>query len=191
MPPEKRQQILDLLAAGWTQKKVAEKLGVHRSTVRRAKLQAEAEGQEQTPAAETGDPTRRLQALRDGFLTVAESVMEDLLEKAEKGKSSSQKLVQAKIAQQAAIEAKAALDHTHGLPDELPDDDEDKRETVLKAWYHHAKNSSTAARQLAAALGIKSAATQPVQVIFERPVPDEDGEAPPSPALPGEDPRLH
>lgn len=191
---ERDQAILDLRAQGWTQRQVAKKVRCGLRTVQRVEKTGRPDVQSKTPQpTQNSDSAKRLQALRDGFLTVAESVMEKLAEKAAQGKSSSQQLIQAKIAQQAAIEAQQQLDRSYELPAELPEDDEEARRTILNGWWLAASKggSSTAMTKLAHAYGIRTAAQQPVRIVFERPQPNEGSEAPSAPSVPGASRSVH
>jgi hypothetical protein len=74
------------------------------------------------------------------------------------------------IATQRALEIETKIGSLRGLPEELPVDDLEARKVVMQAWWLASRSGGQAAtRHLAAALGIKSAQQQPVEITFVRP----------------------
>ncbi len=199
-----RQEILRLLKEeGLTQAEVAERLGISRMTVVRAVKEARLAAMplEQrypvppnlSPRALPVEPRSRLAAIRDGWLSIAERTQEKLLKLARAGKANTPLNIQAGVASQRAAELVNLLDEGFGLPEQLPENDEDARRLVMQLWWQTARHgSSNATRQLAHALGVRSAAQQPVDIGFERPdCEEEEADASSAPAVPAAGTRLN
>lgn len=132
-----------------------------------------------SPGALPADPRARLEAIRDGWLTVAEGGLEKLKTAARTGQAKPPLSIQTGIASQRAAELVRLLDDpAHGLPEDLPEDDEDARQVVRRLAYRVAKKSGQAAVwKLAQSIGLVSAQQQPVEIGFERPIADEATDA--------------
>jgi len=166
------QQGRDLVAVGFSIAETARKLGVPRATLSRA-LPLPPD----VPAASLPtDPLARLVALRDAWITVAEQ-RTARLNRPDDSVSSNDSIAGG-IATQRALDLHERIQRYGDLPEELPADDVQARAVVMTVWYRHARyGSQAAAVKLAAALGIRAAARQPVTISFaEEEKEAEDGD---------------
>lgn len=204
---EQLQQARDLVAAGYSARGAARKLGVSQATLSR-KLRrdkglsdpAAAPPPPVPPPPDAGelpeDPRARLQAIRDGWLRLAELGQAELLRRLEQGTGSNVLTYQTGISSRNALEASTYLDRGYGLPEHLPPDDVEARRLLLDLWYQHARHGSQSATvKLAAALGVRSAAAQPVRIAYADEKGDEedggpDDHAAPPATAPAGDPQL-
>lgn len=192
MTDEQRQIALELLADGWSVRQTAVKVGVSPMTISRLRRKAAALALPPptvAPATLPTDPRARLEAIRDAWLTVAEDGLQKL--RSEPGTAHPPLSIQTGIASQRATELVRLLDEGHGLPEELPDDDEEARRIVRRLCYRVARTGGQAAAwKMAAAVGLGSAQRQPVEIGFERPPLEEETDASSSAALPASSTRL-
>jgi hypothetical protein len=199
----------DLIAEGFTPWDVARKLDLSEAAVKRGLKPKQKKPRPQRDPASglavppgvdlSPDPVARLRAIRNGWLDLAEAGQAELRRRAADGETSNMHTYAAGISTVNALKAQQYLDRGYGLPEELPEDDEEARRLVLQVWYRHAKNGSQAATvKLAAALGVRNHRSQPISISFEgdeateapadgQETPDAPGSADPSEA----DPRLH
>lgn len=71
------------------------------------------------------------------------------------------------IAAQRAIDLAKHADTVTELPTDMPEDDDEKRQLVLKAlWLRARAGSASATRDLATKLGIETAKSQGIEVVF-------------------------
>ena len=185
------QQGRDLVAAGFSVAETARKLGVPCATLSRA-LPLPPD----VPAASLPtDPLARLIALRDAWITVAEQ-RTTRLNRPDDSVSSNDSIAGG-IATQRALELHERIQRYSGLPENLPTNDEQARAVVMTVWYRHARyGSQAAAVKLAAALGIRAAAQQPVTISFAEEAEDGDDTSPDAGAAcqaptPAKNSRLH
>lgn len=173
-PLQRQLVVSQLIEEGWSRKEIAKKLGISPATVSRDAGRAARWSLPpgMSPRGLPEDPVSRLEAIRDGWLTVVEKSQRKLIEE---DSASTQLAVIAGIGTQRALECHERLSEGAGLPDDLPDDDDEKRAVVLRAWWQAARRRSPSAiRQLAEALGLKTASEQDVELYFERPTETEE-----------------
>lgn len=164
---------MKMIAEGRGVRETARAVGVSAPTISRLRRRTieELVPPNIAPGALPTDPRARLEAIRDGWLTVAEGGLEKLKTAASTGKAKPPLSIQTGIASQRAAELVRLLDDpSHGLPEDLPDDDEQARQVVRRLAYRVAKKSGQAAVwKLAQSIGLVSAQQQPVEIGFERP----------------------
>lgn len=202
-PNELDQGVRDLKAAGFTISEIAEKLGVSKRRVNlalapvggalrntvlaRERRRAESELKAYVLEAAKHDPRYRLAVIRDLWLVVAELTLRRLEADSQADKF---ECLQAATATKRAMEITDWLEAQAGLPADLPADDDARREVVTTAWWRAARaGSPAAARQLADAVGVRSATVQAIEIRYADEVTDT-GAPEPSTTSDGP-PRLH
>jgi predicted DNA-binding protein (UPF0251 family) len=153
-PVSLRQQIIDLAATGINQTEIANRVGCNKGTVSRT-LKAARAAMPREPAAEPASSDR----LRRELLEVAlESLRLVRMEQAQGG-AARDAMVACGIATQRFLEIHRSLASVDGLPDDLPEDDDDARRAIRRGWWQSATRggSATAMRQLADAFGVGTA----------------------------------
>lgn len=177
MTDAQRDLALKMIAEGKGVRETARAVGVSAPTISRLRRSTIGDliPPNLSPGALPTDPRARLEAIRDGWLTVAEGGLTKLKAAARTGQAKPPLSIQTGIASQRAAELVRLLDDpSHGLPEDLPDDDEQARQVVRRLAYRVAKKSGQAAVwKLAQSLGLVSAQQQPVEIAFERPVVDD------------------
>ena len=159
--------VLETVASGVSGRKAAAQHHITEATVRRIRKM---DPEDFAPTFERGgdDPFKRLEAIRDQFLTLAEGSLgggDDPLNVS---------VGNARQAAQSAIDCHRYVESVGALPEKLPKDDDEARQAVKECWYQAARNGSpTAAAKLAAAFGVRTLQQQGSEIVFERPDPKD------------------
>ena len=160
----KRAEILAAVDAGESIADVSERLHVARSTAYKVVHQRRAA----KASASAAPQDRDARELRDRLLRAAHRALDHVEAQLEDGSVQSQPFVAVGIATQRFLEAEKKLAATDGLPEALPEDDDEARRVVLQGWWQAARQGdANAMRHLAEAYGLKHANQQPVVVTFD------------------------